>query len=83
MRYTVKKGDSLSKIAARFGTSVNALVSANGIKDPNLINVGQVLTIPTKEPVKDYAAIGAQVEKVLEELENLPDFKQLAAMLKG
>lgn len=44
--YTVQSGDNLSRIAAQFGTSVSALVSANGIADPNRITVGQVLRIP-------------------------------------
>jgi LysM repeat protein len=44
--YTVVAGDTLSRIAARFGTTVTALVQANNIVNPNLIYVGQVLTIP-------------------------------------
>lgn len=45
--YTVKAGDSLSAIAARFGTTVAELVSLNNISDPNLIYVGQVLKLPS------------------------------------
>lgn len=41
--YTVKSGDNLSSIASRLGTSVNHLVSTNGIKNANLIYPGQVL----------------------------------------
>ncbi len=41
--YTVKSGDNLSAIASRLGTSVNHLVSTNGIKNANLIYPGQVL----------------------------------------
>ena len=44
--YTVQPGDTLSKIAAKFGVDTNALASASGIDNPNLIYVGQVLTIP-------------------------------------
>ncbi len=44
--YTVRAGDTLSSIAARHGTTVSALVAANNIANPNLIRVGQVLTIP-------------------------------------
>jgi LysM repeat protein len=44
--YTVVEGDTLAIIAQRFGTTVAALQSANGIEDPNTINVGQVLIIP-------------------------------------
>lgn len=46
MNYTVKAGDTLSRIAAANGTTVAALVSANRIADPNKIKVGQVLVIP-------------------------------------
>lgn len=44
--YTVRPGDTLWAIARRFGTTVQALVRANHIADPNLIYPGQVLTIP-------------------------------------
>ena len=43
--YTVKSGDNLTKIAAKYGTTVDALVALNGIKNANLINVGQVLKL--------------------------------------
>jgi LysM repeat protein len=42
----VQPGDSLSRIAVQFGTSVAALQRANGIADQNLIEPGQVLVIP-------------------------------------
>ncbi|MBL8920437.1 MAG: LysM peptidoglycan-binding domain-containing protein [Myxococcaceae bacterium] len=45
-RYTVKPGDTLSAIGARFGVSYQAIAQANGIANPNLIHVGQQLTIP-------------------------------------
>lgn len=41
--YTVKSGDSLSTIAKRLGTTVNALASMNAIANPNLIHPGQTL----------------------------------------
>jgi len=44
--YVAQKGDSLSTIAARFGVTVQALMAANGLANPNLVNVGQVLVIP-------------------------------------
>jgi LysM repeat protein len=45
--YVVVPGDSLGRIAARFGTTVSAIAQANGITNINLIFVGQRLTIPT------------------------------------
>ncbi len=44
--YTVQPGDTLFAIAARFGTTVEALAAANGIADPASIQAGQSLTIP-------------------------------------
>ena len=46
VKYTVKKGDTLSGIAKKYKTTVAKLVQANNIKRPNRIYVGQVLTIP-------------------------------------
>lgn len=45
--YEVQRGDTLSAIAQRFGTTVDALVAANGLADPDVLAVGQVLAIPT------------------------------------
>ena len=46
--YTVVKGDSLYKIGKKFGVSWTKIASANGIKAPWTISVGQKLTIPGK-----------------------------------
>lgn len=43
--YTVKSGDTLSAIASRYGMTVNALVTLNGIQNANLIYPGQVLRV--------------------------------------
>lgn len=48
--YTVKKGDTLSAIAKKYGTTVEAILKANPqIKNANLIKVGEVIRIPGKE----------------------------------
>jgi len=44
--YVVQSGDTLSRIAARYGVTVAAITQANGIANPNRIYVGQVLVIP-------------------------------------
>ena len=43
--YTVKSGDTLSGIAAKFGTTYQDIAKKNGIANPNRISVGQVLKI--------------------------------------
>ncbi len=43
---TVRSGDSLSKIAAAHGVTVAALMAANGLDDPDRLQIGQRLTIP-------------------------------------
>lgn len=44
--YTVKKGDTLYQIAAKYGTTYQAIAAYNGIKNPNVIRVGQKIKIP-------------------------------------
>ncbi|MGK2850402.1 MAG: LysM peptidoglycan-binding domain-containing protein [Candidatus Limnocylindrales bacterium] len=44
--YKVRRGDTLSGIAAEFGTTVKALSELNGIDDPSRLRVGQVLKLP-------------------------------------
>jgi len=47
--YTVQAGDTLARLALKYGTTVQALVDLNGIQNPDLIRVNQVLTIPVPE----------------------------------
>jgi LysM repeat protein len=44
--YTVRPGDTLAAIAYRYGTTVWAIASANGLANPNYIYPGQTLRIP-------------------------------------
>jgi len=44
--YVIAAGDTLFDIAATFGVSVEQLTEANGIEDPTLLQIGQVLVIP-------------------------------------
>lgn len=45
--YTVKPGDTLWTIAQRHGTTINDIVKANNIQNPALLQVGQILQIPS------------------------------------
>ena len=58
--YTVQKGDTLSAIAKKNGTTVDEIVSKNGIQDANKIYIGQKLTI--NETTEEPAEIPALVE---------------------
>ena len=54
MTYTVRSGDTISKIAMRNGVSVAQLLQANPqIKDPNKIKVGDVLDVPNDSTSTD------------------------------
>ncbi len=44
--YTVKNGDSITRIAAVHGTTISAIVELNGLANANSIRVGQTLAIP-------------------------------------
>ncbi|MCX8045266.1 MAG: LysM peptidoglycan-binding domain-containing protein [Anoxybacillus gonensis] len=43
--YVVQKGDTLSKIAQKYNTTIASLQKLNGISNPNLIRVGQKLRV--------------------------------------
>ena len=49
LTYTVKRGDSLGKIAKKYGVSVSRLIRENNLKKPYIIRPGQKLKIPVKE----------------------------------
>lgn len=44
--YTVRRGDTLGRIAKAHSTTWQALAKLNGLPDPNLLKVGQVLKVP-------------------------------------
>lgn len=60
---TVEKGDSLSKIAKRYGTTVDALVRINGLCDANQIFVGQVVLL--EDPEAEAEAAEDQAETAI------------------
>jgi LysM repeat protein len=46
LNYTIKAADTLAGIASKFNSTVDAIIKENNIKDPNAIQVGQLLVIP-------------------------------------
>jgi LysM repeat protein len=44
--YTVQAGDTLGKIAVRYGTTVAALLQLNGLSNPDVLAIGQKLKVP-------------------------------------
>ncbi len=45
--YTVQRGDTLTSIAARFGTGVAAILNVNQLANPDLLYIGQTLALPS------------------------------------
>lgn len=64
--YTVKRGDTLTKIAKMFNTTVAELVRLNNIKNPNLIITGDVLLISgsPQEPIIYKVKLGDTLTKI-------------------
>jgi LysM repeat protein len=62
--YVVQRGDTLATIAQKFGVSINDLIKANNITNPDTILVGQTLTIPTAEAVASTPAPAARTYTV-------------------
>ena len=56
--YMIQKGDNLTNIAKTHGVTVDQLVQANGIKNPNLIYAGSTLKIPTTATISTYTDLG-------------------------
>jgi murein DD-endopeptidase MepM/ murein hydrolase activator NlpD len=56
LMYIVQSGDTLFRIARRYGIEMSAIISANNISDPSAIQVGQRLLIPGFTPPQ-FAAV--------------------------
>lgn len=56
--YVVQPGDTLWSLAERFGTTVDELIAGNGLRNPDLLFVGEVLVVPGPPAV---AVAGAQL----------------------
>jgi murein DD-endopeptidase MepM/ murein hydrolase activator NlpD len=49
-QYSVQPGDTLGIIAQRYGVSLEELIQANDLSNPNILDVGQVITVPVPTP---------------------------------
>lgn len=58
--HLVTRGESLSGIAARYGTTAQALAKVNGIADPNYLFVGQRLLVPGDSEPFAHSGTGAE-----------------------
>ncbi len=62
--YTVKKGDTLSKIARKNGLTLNELIALNPqIKNPNLIYIGQAITVSKTSATTNAATTNTTANK--------------------
>lgn len=61
--YTVKRGDTLSGIAKKYGTSVSTLAKLNGIRNVNLIYTGQRLVIKGKSSSSSSGSSSSKKKK--------------------
>ena len=87
--HKVKAGETLSEIAQKYGTSVEAIRSANSerIKNVNDIQIGWTLVIPiTSKPSESvktyYEKVGRAFEQAISDIKKLDSVKNLSALLK-
>lgn len=64
--YTVIKGDTLSKIAKQYGTTTENLVKLNGIKNANLIHIGQNIVIKASSSPEAKKTVEQIAKEVIE-----------------
>src|SRR5438874_948027 len=80
--YVVKAGDTLSSIAARYGTTVGAIARANGISNANRIVIGRKLAIPATSGAATPKGLPAKLRAHPERLALRPTFAKWAAHYK-
>lgn len=55
--YRIKRGDTVTSIAARFGVSISAVLNANGLTRSSIIYAGRTLTIPGVAVAQDGSSV--------------------------
>jgi murein DD-endopeptidase MepM/ murein hydrolase activator NlpD len=71
--YTIQKGDIIGDLAAGFGLNQDTLISANGIKNTRLIQIGQVLRVPNQDGIFYTVKSGDTLGKIAEQYRCDPD----------
>lgn len=77
--YVVQSGDTLSSIAARYGTTSGAIVRANRIRNPNVIVIGTKLTISAGTTSGSTGGLPAKLRAHPERLALRPSFERWSA----
>lgn len=69
INYKVKRGDSLSSIASRYGLKTETLAAFNGIRNKNQIRIGQTLRVPSKGGAASrYASLPSSLLAALDKI---------------
>lgn len=76
--HVVAAGETLSSIAGKYGTTVRAIVDANGITDPNHVRIGTRLQIPTVAQAAPTGGLPARLQESPARLALIPHFKRWA-----
>ncbi|TYQ13214.1 UNVERIFIED_CONTAM: hypothetical protein Cloal_4276 [Acetivibrio alkalicellulosi] len=76
MIYYIQPGDTLLRIAIQFNTTIERIIEANKILDPNLIFVGQPLFIPIFDISRERYSIEIDTEKRILKLLSNGTFKK-------
>jgi membrane-bound lytic murein transglycosylase D len=67
VRHTVRRGESLGRIARDYGVAVQAILAVNRIDDPARIYPGNVLVIPPSRTARNSSAAKAEIESAGEQ----------------
>ena len=78
MQHIVRRGETLSKIAATYGVKLADIVSANNIKNTEKIYVGQAIKIPDSNE-----RTAELFKRCIEKLEQMPEYQELERMIYG
>jgi len=81
-RHVIKKGESLGRIAAKYGVSVQSIQTKNNIKNANRIHVGQVLLIPSAGEAKTLVSTNGGTTKKTPSSKSKPKTRTITHTIK-